>query len=145
MLASLDDINTHLPTDKLEATDGNPEIDRHNTDVDRLIKGYLSDAFEATTLATWADPSTTPDYIRAIAGRLVAAFYYARRYSENIPDWDRTYPQRLYNEAMAMLEMVRSGQVDLPEVTEPVGTEFSADFWGPIPKPEPVFTMDMRF
>jgi len=145
MLASLDDVNTHLPIDKLQATDGNPEILLHGTDVERLIKGYLSDAYSPPVLAAWADPDSTPEYIRAIAGRLVAAFYYARRYSENIPDWDRTYPQRIYNEAMDMLEKVRAGLVDLPEVAESVGTEFKSDFWGPTPLADPVFTMDMRF
>src|SRR5262245_14450637 len=123
-LASLDDVKTHLPPDKFEATDGNPEIALFQVDVERLIKGYLSSVFSATTLAAWADPSTTPSYIRSIAGRLVAAFYYAKKVSEDLPDWDRTYPQRLYDEAMLMLNMIREGDVILEEVPEDPGTAF---------------------
>ena len=144
MLANLDDINTHLPIDKLKVTDGNEEVLRHQVDVERVIKGYLSSTYSAATLAAWADPDTTPGFIRAIAGRLIAAFHYARKYSENIPDWDRTYPQRLYNEAMAMLKEVIEGDIDLGIPGEEAGTAFSGDFFYPR-QSDPVFTMDMRF
>ena len=145
MLANLDDINTFLPTDKLEAKDGDERIARHQTDVERVIKGYLSSTFTAATLAAWADPGTTPGFIRSIAGRLIAAFHYGRSYSEDLPDWDRTYPQRIYDEAMAMLELVRTGDVDLGIPDEEAGTQFGSNFFYPGKDSEPVFTMDMRF
>lgn len=145
MLASLGDVNTHLPGDKFTATDGGPDYLAFQTDVDRLIKGYLSSVFSATTLAAWADPNSTPAYIRACAGRLVAAFYYAKKVSEDIPDWDGTYPQRLYNEAMRMLEEVRTGAVVLPEVPDEIGTAFDSSFFYPDSTDEPSFTMDMRW
>lgn len=145
MLASLDDINTHLPQDKLSATDGNEEIERYGVDVERVIKGYLSSTFSATTLAAWADPDTTPDFIRAVAGRLIAAFYYAKKYSEDLPNWDKTYPQRLYNDAMAMLLKVQTGEIDLGIPGEEAGTQFDSSFFYPTKDTEPVFTMDMRF
>lgn len=144
MLASLDDVRTHLPEDKFKVTDGNAEIKLFQTDVERLIKGYLSSVFSAATLAAWADPASTPTYIRACAGRLVAAFYYAKRLSEDLPDWDRTYPQRLYDEAMMWLEAVRTGQVDLG-LTEPAGTQFDSSFFFPTTDSIPKFTMDMRW
>ena len=144
MLASLDDINTFLPTDKLEARDGDERIARHQTDVDRVIKGYLSSTFSAVTLAAWADPDSTPGFIRSIAGRLIAAFHYGRSYTEDLPDWDRTYPQRIYNEAMQMLEQVRTGDVIVVEDETP-STQFSSNFFYPGKDSEPVFTMDMRF
>lgn len=144
-LASLDDINTHLPSDKFKATDGNPEIVLFQTDIDRTIKGYLSSVFTQATLDAWAAPASTPKYIRAIAGRLIAAFYYAKKLSEDLPDWDRTYPQRLYNDAMAMLEAVRTGGVLLPEVPEEVGTAFDSSFFYPDGTTIPKFTMDMRW
>lgn len=144
MLASLDDVNTFLPRDKFSVTDGNEEVLLTQTDVERLIKGYLSSTFTAALLATWADPDSTPGYIRACAGRLVAAFYYSKKVSEDLPDWDKTYPQRLYNEAMAMLEAVRSGQVVLDGTTETSGTEFGLGFFWPNgTEGEPKFTMDM--
>lgn len=146
MLASLDDVKTHLPEDKFKAQDGNPEIKLFQTDVERLIKGYLSSVFSATTLTAWADPSTTPTYIRACAGRLIAAFYYAKRVSEDLPDWDRTYPQRLYEEAMRMLEAIRTGEVVLIEVPEEAGSAFDVDYFYPrAADDEPSFTMDMRW
>jgi len=145
VLASIDDINTFLPQDKLSATDGNEEIARHQIDVDRVIKGYLSSTYTAAILAAWVDPDDTPPFIRSIAGRLIAAWHYARKLSENLPDWDRTYPQRLYDEAMAMLLRVQEGDVDLGIPGETPGTGFSEDFFYPNKNTEPVFTMDMRF
>lgn len=144
-LASLDDINTHLPGDKFKATDGNPEILSFQIDIERVIKGYLSSVFTQATLAVWADPSTTPGYIRACAGRLIAAFYYAKKVSEDLPDWDGTYPQRLYDEALKMLEAVRTGSVVLDDVTEEIGTGFDSSFFYPDSSTEPKFTMDMRW
>lgn len=146
MLASLDDIRTHLPADKFQVTDGNAEIALFQTDVDRLIKGYLSSVFSAATLAVWATPGTTPGYIRGCAGRLIAAFYYAKKLSEDLPDWDRTYPQRLYDEAMQMLEQVRSGDVTLTGVAEVSGNQFDSSFFFPDSTSEGAkFTMGMRW
>lgn len=146
MLASLDDVRTFLPRDKFAVTDGNEEIDFSQTDVERLIKGYLSSVFSSATLAAWADPNSTPAYIRSCAGRLIAAFYYAKRLSEDLPDWDRTYPQRLYNDAMAMLQAIRDGEVVLDGVDEVPGTQFDESFFFPTEKDgAPKFTMDMRW
>lgn len=145
MLASIEDINTFLPQDKLSATDGNEEIARHQIDVERVIKGYLSSTYSAVTLAAWADPDTTPNFIRSIAGRLIAAWHYARKLSEDMPDWNKTYPQRLYDEAMAMLLGVQNGDVDLGLPGEEAGTTFGDGFFYPGKDTEPVFTMDMRF
>ena len=143
MLADLDDINTFLPTDKLEATDGNDAITRFQVDVDRIIKGNLSSVFTAATLAGWADPATTPVFIRSVAGRLIAAFWYSLRYSEQMPDWDRTYPQRLYNEALAMIEQVRSGTVIIVPGLVP-GTQFDNSYFLPNnDTTPPFFTVDL--
>lgn len=144
-LASLDDINTHLPSDKFQATDGNPEIALFQVDIERLIKGYLSSVFTQATLFTWASPTTTPKYVRACAGRLIAAFYYAKKVSEDIPDWDRTYPQRLYDIAMANLEKIRTGDVVLEEITEVAGTIFDSSFFWPRKDSEPKFSMEMKW
>ena len=145
-LCSLDDIRTHLPPDKFRVEDGNSEINFYKIDVDRLIFAYLSNVFTPAQLGVWDEPADTPEFIRAIAGRLVAAFYYAKKLSEDMPDWDRTYPQRLYNEAMMMLEQVRDGSVELPGLEDVVGTEFSDEFYFPDATARPpAFTMDLRF
>jgi hypothetical protein len=146
MLADLDDINTFLPQDKLRASDGDDDINRFQIDVDRVIKGYLTSTYSATTLAAWDDPTTTPAYIRACAGRLIAAFFYRKKLSENnAASADLSYPQRIYNEAMEMLMEVRSGLVDLPEVTETAGTDFSEEFFYPQDDTDISFTKAMRF
>lgn len=144
-LASLDDVKTHLPPDKFAVMDGNTEINLFHTDVTRLVKGYLSSVFSTAILAAWDEPANTPEYIRACAGRLVAAFYYAKKVSEDLPDWDRTYPQRLYDEAMRMLDAVRTGIVDLG-LTEEAGTQFGTNFFYPDSTARaPSFTMDDRY
>jgi hypothetical protein len=145
MLASLDDVKTFLPRDKFTPRDGDPDVNLFQIDVERSIKGYLSSVFSSATLAAWADPNSTPAYIRACAGRLIAAYYYSKKLSEDLPDWDRTYPQRLYNEAIQMLNDVRTGQVILTEVTEPPATGFDEDFFFPRANDVPSFTKAMRW
>lgn len=144
MLADLEDINTFLPQEKLDATDGNPEINRFQVDIDRAIKGYLSSVYSQATLTAWADPDNTPVYIRGIAGRLIAALWYASKLRTQ-GDWDKSYPQFIYNQGMDMLEMVRTGAVILIEVTDEVaGTAFGrAQFWPNATTAPPKFTMDM--
>jgi hypothetical protein len=142
LLANLDDINEFLPQDKLTATDGNPAIDRFQIDVDRTIKGYLASVYSLATLQTWADPTSTPAFIRGIAGRLIAAYWYSSRTSEDMPDWNKSYPQRVYDEAMKMLADIRSGDAVLVDVVETPGTVLT-EFYKP--KADPYFTVGMKF
>ena len=142
-LASLNDINVHLPSDKLILEDGDDT--EMQLDAERIIKGYLSTVYSAATLAEWADPDSTPETIRAIAGRLVAAFYYALRFSEDSVERPE-YAQFKYDEAMALLDKIVAGTIKLTDVTEEptTGLSFtSADFWPN--DDEPVFTMSKEF
>lgn len=140
MLASLDDINTHLPVDKLEADDSAVEL--LQVDARRIIKGYLSGVFPPATLAAWADPATTPETIRGIAGRLIAAAFYIERYAEDVADIP-AFAQMKYNEAITLLTRVQQGQLTLEEVTA-VSTEVltNADFWPNDTTTGPMFTID---
>lgn len=142
-LADRNDVQAHLPPDKLAISPGNQEIAKADIDTERLIKGVLSAQFLPTTLASWDDPESTPEYIRAIAGRLTAAFYYRLRYAEDQRD-EPQYAQFKYDEAMRMLQMVVDGQVILTEVqeTDPFTTELR--FW-PDDSTEPYFTMERTF
>jgi len=143
-LASLDDVNAHLPYDKLAVTPGNQEYSRALIDTERVIKGELSTQYLPATLATWADPTTTPVYIRAIAGRLTAAFYYRLRYAED----SRTspeYAQFKYDEAMMMLHKVISGSVLLPEVQDVEIYVSDLRFYPDETAPGPFFTMELEF
>jgi hypothetical protein len=112
-LASLDDVNVFLADDKLQALDADDNASQ--LDAERIIKGKLSGTYSPVVLASWTTPVTTPEYIRAVAGRLIAALYYARAYSEETPAVP-AYAQGLYDQAMAMLCKVVEGFVILPEV-----------------------------
>lgn len=141
-LASLDDVNMHLPTDKLEIEQ--PELDLFGLDADRIVRGYLAGVIPATTLALWASPDATPELIRAIAGRFIAAFYYRERYSEDSLD-DPIYAQTKYNEAMALLQGIIDGSITLVDLDEPITTtdRFTADNFYPNGKDSgPIFSMD---
>jgi hypothetical protein len=152
ILASVDDVNTHLPTDKLDAS--NPvledDVNLYEVDVARFIRAMLAGVFTAVQLASWDSPADTPELIRSIAGRLVAAKLYAVRYAE---DADMSgYAQSLYNQALGRLKDIRSGEIvvlDLNDVPIPtVSTHMSldsADFWPNDSAPPPVFTMDKNF
>jgi hypothetical protein len=146
LLASLNDINAWLG-DKLEANDANSsklQIEAH-----RLIRGQLASSFLPTTLASWTTPENTPDQIRSIAGKLIAAYLYRQTYSEETTDVPK-YAQSLYNEAVADLVLIRSGAVTVLDVTDnPIEINqqsmSSADFWPNNSSGGPKFTMDQIF
>jgi hypothetical protein len=139
--ASLDDVNMHLPTDKLEIEQ--PELDLFGIDAERIIRGYLAGVVPAAAMATWTSPDTTPELVRAIAGRFVAAFYYRERYSEDSLD-DPSYAQFKYNEAMSLLQGVVGGTIVINDPTIPqIGIRFTAeDFYPNAQDAGPIFTMD---
>jgi hypothetical protein len=126
--------------DKLEADDSSVAL--FQVDAQRIVKGYLAGSFSPSTLAAWADPDTTPSIIRAIAGRLIAAAFYADRYAEDDPDVP-AYAQEKYNQAMLMLMQVQTGALILTEVTEPTADAFvNLDFYpNDDTVPGPLFTI----
>jgi len=138
------DIQVHLPIDKFLITDYPNDLVTTKLDISRVIFGRLSGTFSPLTLASWADPTTTPETIRAIGGRLGAALMYRNRLAEDYPE-DADYAQLKYREAMMMLEMIVSGEMVLPEVTEEVNTgqRLSENHFTALPDPK--FTMDMEF
>jgi hypothetical protein len=83
ILASLADINTHLPDDKIRMDDA--DDDALQIDAQRLIRGSLTGVFTPVIISGWATPDDTPELIRGIAGRFIAAKWYAERYAEDIP------------------------------------------------------------
>ena len=152
-LATNDDVQVHLPSDKILVTDIT-DLASMQTDAERIIKGWLAGTFSPTTLAGWNDPSVniaSPNYvpvlIRAVAGRFIAAFAYRRYYSEDSLD-DPTYAQTKYDEAMSMLRQIINGELVLSDVTETVDTGShmtSDDFWPNDTTDGPKFTMDLSF
>lgn len=138
------DIQVHLPIDKFDLADLPDDLAKVKLDIERVIKGRLSGTFAPLTLAGWTSPNSTPEYIRAIGGRLAAALLYRLRLAQDDPD-DIDYARRKYREAMDMLEMVATGAVTLVEVAEVVdtGRHLSDGHFNTLP--EPVFTMDSQF
>jgi hypothetical protein len=148
ILASLDDINTHLPDDKAKMADS--DDNSLQIDVARYVRSLLSGFFSASVLSSWVSPATTPDIIRGIAGKLIAAKWYAILYSEDI-ETANMYAQNLYNEANMMIDGVRTGVVvvldvnNVPIPAEGVASLTSDDFYPNDAAPAAKFTMDKVF
>lgn len=147
MLATATDINTFLPAGHIQAEDD--EYTAEDLDAQRVIRGYLSGVFTPTILAGWASPETTPEVIRGVAGRLIAALIYSRAYSGEDPELN-DYAQKLYNDAMALLQGIAAGMIIVldPGTGLPVTDAHnasSADFWPNNTTLAPFFTMDQQF
>src|SRR5687768_5769838 len=120
-LITEDDIQVHLPVDRLKLEDVPDSVTDAILDAERVIKGRLSGVFAPTTLAGWTTPETTPNYIRAIAGRLAAALLYRVRW-KGVSVGDPEAAQQTYLEGTDMLELVAAGAVTLPEIEETINT-----------------------
>jgi hypothetical protein len=148
ILASLADINTHLPDDKIRMDDA--DDDALQIDAQRLIRASLTGVFTPATIYSWTTPDDTPELIRGIAGRFIAAKWYAERYAEDIPDAS-SYAQALYNEALSMIQEIRAGTIvvtdDLGQPIQSFGASASdASFWpNDSTSPAPFFSMGMEF
>lgn len=137
------DVQTHLPVDKLRVESIPDDVAWVMLDSERVIRGYLADVIDTAVLASWDTPETTPEVIRAIAGRLSAALIYRTRYSENSLT-DPQFAQRKYDEAMAMLMDIINGEITLPDVV--IGTDFSDEWFEPNNNSDPPkFTMADRY
>ena len=111
------DANVFLDGTTMVLVDG--QIDNENTDAEMMIRAYLTNRVPAAVMATWTDATHTPELVRQIAGRFVAAICYRRAISGNDSAVD-PYAAGLYNEAMAMLQGIIAGTINIPEV--PPGT-----------------------
>lgn len=144
ILASLEDINTHLPSDKAKMLDS--DDDSLQIDAARYVRSLLAGIYSTTTLQGWNAPANTPELIRGIAGRIIAAKHYATLYSEDV-DTVSAYAQSLYDQANQMIDAIRSGSmVVLDSNDNPIPTESgvsleSDDFWPNDITPGPYFAM----
>jgi hypothetical protein len=143
ILATYNDINAFLPVGVVLADDDNAAD--LQIAIARVVRGNLSSIFTPLTLAAWADPDSTPDYIREVAAKLIAAHLYKKLLAQNVTEvGDRHYAQRLYDEGMAMLMNVQAGVVDLGiPGDEPTAILTTADFF-PIDDTDRAFTMKME-
>lgn len=147
ILATLEDVNGFLP-DLVEITDGDDK--QFQVDAQRVIKSQLAGVFTPLVLTGWDTPAHTPQLIRGIAGRLIAAKWYAQQFSQEttlIP----AFAQSLYNEAIGMLSQIKAGTlIVIDDSNNPIGTGSALDLTSADLNPnnassEPVFTMGMEF
>jgi phage gp36-like protein len=137
------DVQIHLPVDKLKVEEIPDDLLKAKDDADRIVRGYLAGVVTSAILASWVTPATTPNIIRAIAGRFCAALIYRTRYSENSLD-DPEFAQNKYNEAMAMLQAIIAGTLVIDGVD--TGTDFDNTWFEPNANSiDPIFTMVSQF
>lgn len=138
-LVLVTDVNVHLPQDKLLVL--NADDNALQLDVERIIKAKLSGTFSPATLASWLvpgevfPPASVPHVIQEIAGKLIASMVYARAFSSEVGGVPE-YAQKLYDEAMLMLEEIILGSIVIPPEELPggetvdTGNRFTRDmFW----------------
>lgn len=117
-IVGIDDVNVFLPEDKLVVYTA--DDDALARDAERIIKARLASVYSPATLASWQQPgdifppATVPKIIQQIAGRLVAAMFYAKTFSSEVAGLPE-YAQWLYDQAMKMLDEIVLGLTVIPE------------------------------
>lgn len=141
MFADKTDIQTWIRNDVVLVDDSNSQ--KPNVEARRTIIGQLSGYFSSIVIQSWADPDSTPVTIRSIAGRLAAAFLY-RTLRDSEQDSVSEYAQKLYDEAIADLQLIKTGDIIvLDDSDEPIDVS-GTDLVGFLAS-DPVFTMDQEF
>lgn len=142
MYASLDDINANLDGQTVLADDDNTEY--IHISVERIIRGYLSRIVDNVTLFSWETPGGTPEIIREIAGKLIASRLYIDKMSgQTFTIEDNHYAQKLYDEAMSLLNQIVSGVITIPSVVETPEGLTTLDFF-PVDDTDKAFTSGME-
>jgi hypothetical protein len=149
ILASLDDINANLPSEEnvvVEATTANSDLIQ--VSVARIVRGYLSSTLTSEILMSWSSPDVTPQIIREIAGKLIAAQLFFQETSKSSLDIDpNSFAQLLYNQAIALLTGIVAGSIwiDVPEGGLPIpDTGMSTLDFFPVDQTDMVFSKGMK-
>lgn len=130
-LADFHDANKFLDGTKIEFQSPS-DASQEASVADAIVKARLSDTFPAH-VSLWSYAPTggqeaTPAIVRVIAGMLMAAERYDKRYSEETLNGS-DYAQRLRDRANFMLEGIVSGQLSLDDVTYDIDTFTEALFY----------------
>jgi hypothetical protein len=149
IMASLDDVNAELPDGlgpdaAVIATEENTALVQIS--VARVIRAYLSGALDQTTLYGWDSPDNTPDTIRVIAAKLIAAQVYFNQSAKTSLNIDTdSFAQKRYDEAKAMLDAIVAGTMIIPDIpSESAESVSDLDFF-PVDDTDRAFTMGMQF
>lgn len=146
IMASLEDIQAELPDDIVSPTYSNTALIQIS--VARRIRGYMSRIVDNATLVGWDTPLATPDLIRTVAAKFIAAQLYANEMAKTgTMIEDQSFPQRVYNEAMTMLNGIIDGTMTIPDLVLIDGTtgDMSIDDFFPIDSTDRAFTMGQQF
>ena len=141
ILATLDDINANLDGEVIEATADNSNLVQIS--VARVVRGFLASMVDTATLMSWSNPDATPDIVREIAAKFIAAqVYFNEAARQSFIIEDNNYAQRLYNQAMALLEGIIEGTIiigDIPGIVSSM--EMTVDDYFPVDDTDRAFTM----
>jgi len=143
-LVADEDVQSHLPKDKLKVEDIPDDRNQIYLDAERIVRGYLAGVIDSSVLATWTVPTATPGVIRTITGKLCAAEIYRVRFSEQSLD-DPGFAQEQYDQAMKMLQDIIAGNLlveGVPDTTTFDNTYFEPNDASTDP---PKFLMSGRF
>jgi hypothetical protein len=143
LLASLDDINAQLDGDIIQATPNNTRLIQ--VSVARVVRAYLSRVIDAPTLASWTSPDSTPETIREVAGKMIAAQLYSNETARSSTLMPPTHAaQIMYNQAMEILNQIIEGDIDIPNVVlTPIEGLSDLDYF-PVDATDRAFTMGMN-
>jgi hypothetical protein len=154
ILVLTEDINAELPGKETGGTtSGYPvvvEATMENTSllqvsVARVVRGYLSGTIDSTTLMSWDQPADTPEIIRVVAAKMIAAqlyFNHASRTSLTIEE--RNFAQIRYNEAMEILNKIIAGEIILIETPPEATAAMDPEDHFPVDDTDRAFTMGMQ-
>lgn len=144
-LASLKDISANVDPQIVEVNEQNTNL--LQISVARIVRGYLSRVLSNAVLASWDTPDNTPELVREAAAKLVASQLYFNAQSRGTVELsDEHVSQRLYNEAIRILEKIVSGEEVLVDVEVPVvatGDMSTLDFW-PVDDTDRSFSKSME-
>ena len=138
-LVTDEDVQGHLPKDKLKVEEIPDDRLQIYLDAERIVRGYLAGVIDSSVMALWTTPEATPGIIRTITGMFAAAEIYRIRFSESSLD-NPEFAQRLYNDAMAMLNNIISGNLLVEGVPDTTSFD-NTYFWPNDTTDDPKFTM----
>lgn len=154
ILASVDDINAELPgIETGGTTSGYPfvvEATAENTgliqiSVARVVRAYLSGVVDSVELMSWDQPNDTPETIRVIAAKLIAAQLYFNHASRTTVVIDEnSFAQKRYNEALEMLNKIVTGEIKIGEEAPTETINMDAEDFHPQDDTDRAFTMGMQ-
>lgn len=147
ILATLEDVNANLPADPamvvVEATEANTDL--LQISIARVVRGYLSRVYEVATLVSWDTPQKTPEIIREVAAKLIAAqLYFNKTAEQSTTIEENSFAQKLYDEAIALLNSIIGGDIIVPDIPSTPTDGMSILDGFPIDDTDRSFTMGMN-